>query len=281
MHNTLVTQRRLHGFSILEMSIVVLIIGLLVGGLLGGQHLVNAAEIRAVGSDKEKYISAVSSFVTKYNYLPGDFPEAVKYWGAKPGCDPDAESLGTGTQTCNGDGDKQLGDGGAYLNELYLAWQHMRNADLIDGAFTGSNGPGGNIASLVTLPGVNIPAGRIDNTGYSFYYNLDAHVAALNLYPGLYGITLFFGKPTTDSITFTSAVSVKDTHSLDNKLDDGMPATGTIRAPKPDYTHRKLISTGPDVFEAPCTIEAVIPAQPTYNINAPAECTILFLTGQK
>ena len=46
--------------------------GLLVGGVLVGQDLIKAAEIRAVASDIERYNTGAAAFRTKYNGLPGD-----------------------------------------------------------------------------------------------------------------------------------------------------------------------------------------------------------------
>src|SRR3954463_15618522 len=60
------------GFTLIELSIVLVIIGLIVGGILVGQDLIKAAEIRATVGQIEKYNSAVNTFRTKYNGIPGD-----------------------------------------------------------------------------------------------------------------------------------------------------------------------------------------------------------------
>lgn len=62
------------GFTLIEMSIVLVIIGLIIGGILTGQDLINAASIRAQTSQIEKYQTAVHTFQNKYGYLPGDIP---------------------------------------------------------------------------------------------------------------------------------------------------------------------------------------------------------------
>src|SRR4051812_46022246 len=61
-----------NGFTLIELSIVLVIIGLVIGGILVGQDLVKAATYRAQISQIEKYNAAVNSFQVKYGYLPGD-----------------------------------------------------------------------------------------------------------------------------------------------------------------------------------------------------------------
>src|ERR1700690_34231 len=84
------------GFTLVELSIVLVIIGLIIGGVLVGRDLISAAEIRAQISQIEKYQTAVNTFRVKYGYLPGDIP------------DPAASQYGfgaRGTYAGEGDGD--------------------------------------------------------------------------------------------------------------------------------------------------------------------------------
>src|ERR1700688_3889289 len=60
------------GFTLIELSIVLVIIGLIVGGILVGQDLIKAAEVRAQISQIEKYNQAVNTFRAKFNAIPGD-----------------------------------------------------------------------------------------------------------------------------------------------------------------------------------------------------------------
>src|SRR5665213_289434 len=62
------------GFTLIELSIVLVIIGLIVGGILVGQDLIKAAEVRAQISQIEKYNQAVNTFRAKFGGLPGDLP---------------------------------------------------------------------------------------------------------------------------------------------------------------------------------------------------------------
>lgn len=62
------------GFTLVELSIVLVIIGLVAGGVLVGRDLIAAATIRSTISQIEKYKTAVNTFRGKYGYLPGDIP---------------------------------------------------------------------------------------------------------------------------------------------------------------------------------------------------------------
>ena len=88
-------------FSLVELSIVLVILGLLTGGILTGQSLIRAAEMRSIVTELQRYQTAARSFQDKYFALPGDMRNATDFWGA-PGnnlanCPATA---GTGTQTC-------------------------------------------------------------------------------------------------------------------------------------------------------------------------------------
>src|SRR5450432_676842 len=94
------------GFTLIELSIVLVIIGLIIGGVLVGQDLIKAAAIRATIQQIEGYNTSVHTFQTKYNAIPGDISaQAASNFGMTGGL------LLSGTEGL-GDGNGILEDGG-------------------------------------------------------------------------------------------------------------------------------------------------------------------------
>jgi prepilin-type N-terminal cleavage/methylation domain-containing protein len=72
------------GFTLVELSIVLMIIGLLVSGILVGKDMIRAAELRSITSEKDQFQTAVNLFKNKYLGLPGDLSNATAFWGVMP-----------------------------------------------------------------------------------------------------------------------------------------------------------------------------------------------------
>src|SRR5580693_9186033 len=91
------------GFTLIELSIVLVIIGLIIGGVLVGQDLINAAQARAIITDIERFNTAANTFESKYGCLPGDCVNATNFFGTDANCGIDWFQLATyTTKTCNG-----------------------------------------------------------------------------------------------------------------------------------------------------------------------------------
>jgi prepilin-type N-terminal cleavage/methylation domain-containing protein len=94
------------GFTIIEMSIVLVIIGLLVGGVLVGRDLILVAEVQKTGTLIDQLNTAVNTFKDKYNCLPGDCATATNFWPVNGNCAFNSDILAG--QVCNGNGDGDI-----------------------------------------------------------------------------------------------------------------------------------------------------------------------------
>ena len=82
-------------FSLVELAIVLVILGLLTGGILSGQALIAAAEVRKAATQFTRYQAAVWTFRDKYFAMPGDMTNADKFWTAA-GVGPSGRTVGAG-----------------------------------------------------------------------------------------------------------------------------------------------------------------------------------------
>ena len=69
--------KREQGFTLIEIAIVLVIIGLLLGGVLKGQELITSARVRNLISTQDGIKAAYFGFLDRYRALPGDYSAAV------------------------------------------------------------------------------------------------------------------------------------------------------------------------------------------------------------
>ena len=222
--------RRASGFSLVELSIVLVILGLLTGGILGGQSLIRAAELRAVGTEYNRYVTATQTFRDKYFALPGDMTNATAFWGAT---DPSPATcivtVGSGTQTCNGDGNGRVETTAltaTHYSEVFTFWQHLAQAGLVEGTYTGRVGAGGGGESTTS----NSPRSKYQQALW-FPFNWNTSFSGTAQYDGSYRDNLFqFGAFAAGGTPANPVMRAEDAWNLDTKMDDGRPAYGGVRA---------------------------------------------------
>ena len=112
------------GFTLIEIAIVLVIIGLLLGGVMKGQELINSAKVKNIATDFRNIPVLIYGYQDKYRSLPGDDPAVAAHNGGTLAT--------TGATPGNGLID---GNWNSYTktNETYLFWQHVRLAGLTSG----------------------------------------------------------------------------------------------------------------------------------------------------
>lgn len=214
-------------FSLVELSIVLVILGLLTGGILAGQSLIRAAELRSISADLSRYMAATNAFRDQYNAWPGDMTNAQSFWGVRAAgtnfvCQ---RTLNVTTGTCNSDGNGFIDEvsGDTSHGERFLFWQHLAYAGLVEGSYTGASNNTGYEAVVV---GSNAPPGKLSNSYYYMFVpgNNQPISGDTEYYDGPYSKNTF-GLRTVAS---PAILKPDEAWSLDTKLDDGKPATGAF-----------------------------------------------------
>lgn len=116
------TIRRQSGFTLIEIAIVLVIVGLLLGGVLKGQELITSARVRNLISAQDGVKAAFFGFQDRFRGLPGDYLLASQ----------NINGVGTACGT-NGNGN---GNGQIETAEAVLAWEHLSKAGFITGSYT-------------------------------------------------------------------------------------------------------------------------------------------------
>jgi len=178
------------GFTLIEIAIVMVIIGLLLGGVLKGQELFNSARIRSVISQKDGVKAAYFGFLDRFRTPPGDYGMATTH------------IAGT-TTNGNGNGQVQSVLGGGTVEEHIAVWEHLSRAGFINGAYT-----------YAALP----------ETSASVPTNIYAHVRHIQLiYDNVHGTGA--GAP-RHNIKTGNQIPAQILAEIDRKIDDGNPVGG-------------------------------------------------------
>jgi hypothetical protein len=225
------------GFTLAELSLVLVIIGLIIGGIVVGRDLIDAAAIRAQITQIEKFNSAVNTFRGKYGYLPGDIPDpyASQYGFTTRSTYAgmgDGNGIIQGQAACQ-DGSEVIGSGNT--GEVVIFWSDLTyangmNINLIDGSYYVNNvtncpNPVSGFGNLGTSdPNVintYFPQAKIGQGNYVYVWSGNS--------ANYYGISAV--SQLLNGRQFSSpALSVSQASRIDQKVDDGLPQSGNVTA---------------------------------------------------
>jgi prepilin-type N-terminal cleavage/methylation domain-containing protein len=183
------------GFTLIEIAIVLVIIGLLLGGVLKGEELIRAARVRNLITQQQDIKAAFYGFQDRYRALPGDYSAA-------------ATNINCGIAPCaNGDGNGRVeAPNAAGMHEELLMWNHLTAAGFLNGSFTAG-------ASDTAPTDANSP-----KNPYSIYMQL--------AYDNNYGTGTL---PTKHNLKTGGQIPVEILAEVDRKIDDGNPYSGSFQ----------------------------------------------------
>ena len=121
--------KRVTGFTLIEIAIVLVIIGLLLGGVLKGQELITGARVRNFIQQQDGVKAAYFGFLDRYRALPGDYANATANISGI--ANPNACA-----NNGNGNGDGVIQSAAPSANEHTLVWEHLSKAGFINGTYT-------------------------------------------------------------------------------------------------------------------------------------------------
>jgi prepilin-type N-terminal cleavage/methylation domain-containing protein len=219
------------GFTLVELSIVLIIIGLVAGGVLVGKELIHAAQLRSIITDAQRIELGIVTFQEKYNAYPGDMPNAEDIWGSDEDCPYTDPNTILKTETCNGNGDgliRNMTTGTEYY-EIFRAPQQLSNAGFITGRYSGVTGDWTSV--FKTLAGINIPRLKSFNAGLFVLHN-DPVASGDHMYFGGLRIMVHIGGDTS-SWNYSPFLTPEEALYVDTKADNGKPGSGIWQTYKP------------------------------------------------
>lgn len=195
--------RKNNGFTIVEMSVVVFIVGLLIVGVMAGKNLIEGGKIRAVLSEMDDNRQSMIQFQEKYFDWPGDLSNSNVLW-------PNSANVA-------GNGDEQIN----WTTEGVQMWRHLELAQMI-----GQTG----FSTTVTpdaVVGTNVPGSKIAGAGWFVDYDSAAAAGSRKPLGNYLGIG---AQKSSNGGNDAPALEPKQAYDIDAKVDDGNPTTGQVQS---------------------------------------------------
>jgi prepilin-type N-terminal cleavage/methylation domain-containing protein len=200
-------QKNNYGFTLVEISMVMIIIGLLIGGTFGGLAMVENMKVNSTVQQIKKFEAAAINFKQTYNYYPGDLANPTS---VLPNCPWPCDVSGNQDGKITSSGWNPWTGITSWNREESIFWNHLAGANMIEGI----------IPDGAATFGRNIPLSPFD-TGYSLAHN---GIAGVGTKGNLIVITNSgnLGGTTADDLVLPGSAAQK----LDTKMDDGDPTVG-------------------------------------------------------
>jgi prepilin-type N-terminal cleavage/methylation domain-containing protein len=199
------------GFTLVELAIVLMIIGLLIGGILKGQELINNARVTTTLRHIKSFDAATITFQDSYGALPGDIVNPAT---RLPNC---------AAANCNlsGNGNSIIGNPTALSSdENAVFWLHLSAANLVSGIDMNSNWTGTNFYTA------SYPAAPAGGFFGIIHYDVAPDSTFVN---GVYGVHWTISKIGTPN-SIDPAIPINFMARIDQKIDDGKPWSGDFIA---------------------------------------------------
>lgn len=252
------------GFTLVELAIVLVVIGFIVSGVLVGQDMIKASQLRAISRQFNEYQVGVTTFINKYNGIPGDMSNASNKFGfTAPVAGYYVGTAGNG----DGDGTIQSAAAGiaAFTGEMSTFWSYLTTPgkELISGSYAGNGCTSG---TIVCTAGVDFPAIKGLSQGWGVY--------------GVTGVNYLAAGVTSASSATTTPTSTtfipNDAYGIDVKIDDGVPNTGNVQSMAPHATVMNTNSTAAAASASAATCDTnSTPREYQYQVTT-AQCYLRF-----
>jgi prepilin-type N-terminal cleavage/methylation domain-containing protein len=201
------------GFTLIEISTVLLVVSIIVAGILSTSSFIKAARLKSVIAEFQNFQTAANSFKQQYAYWPGDINNATSIWPSG--------------STANGNGNglvdySTLVSNSSTTIEPIIFWQHLSLAGILPNNYNATLN-----ASNYAIIGTSIPASNyqsLDKLGLACWGVNGKYFYLAGLYSNSCGAGCYINSV----VPATDAISPVDAYYIDQKIDDSYPSSGSV-----------------------------------------------------